>query len=255
MTPGAPYVEVDGAVPTVEVLASLVHRGYGHFTSMQVREGGTRGLDLHLDRLERQHHAVFGLPLDTERVLGFVRHALADRTDASVRVVVTDGPRVTVLVERPVEPPVESQRLLTVGTERHLPEVKHLGTFVQGYQARRAELAGYDDALLVGRGGRVLETTIWNIGFVDHGTVVFPEGPLLPGISMLLLMRHAPDAGVPVASRQVRVQELVDLEAAFLTNSYGVAPVQEIDDRVWPGVHPLVDRVIAAYRDIPRDQI
>ena len=53
MTPGAPYVEVDGAVPTVEVLAGLVRRGYGHFTAMQVRDGGTRGLDLHLDLTPR----------------------------------------------------------------------------------------------------------------------------------------------------------------------------------------------------------
>ena len=43
MTPGAPYVEVDGAVPTVEVLAGLVHRGYGHFTAMQVRGGVSTG--------------------------------------------------------------------------------------------------------------------------------------------------------------------------------------------------------------------
>jgi len=44
---------VDGAVPTVEVLAGLVRRGYGHFTAMQVRDGGTRGLDLHLDLTPR----------------------------------------------------------------------------------------------------------------------------------------------------------------------------------------------------------
>ena len=255
MTPGAPYVEVDGAVPTVEVLASLVHRGYGHFTAMQVRGGGTRGLDLHLDRLDRQHHAVFGEGLETGRVLGFLAQAVARRPDCSVRVVVTEGPTVTVLVDQPVDPPSEPQRLLTVGTERHVPEVKHLGTFVQGYQGRRAELAGYDDALLVGRGGLVLETTMWNIGFVDRGTVVFPEGPLLPGITMLLLMRHGPDAGIPVESRPVRVQELAGLDAAFLTSSYGVAPVGEVDDREWPGVHPLVDRVAAAYRDIPLDTI
>ena len=67
--------------------------------------------------------------------------------------IVTAGPTVTVMVDPPVEAPTTPQRLLTVGTERQVPEVKHLGTFMQAYQARRAEAAGYDDALFVGRGG------------------------------------------------------------------------------------------------------
>jgi branched-subunit amino acid aminotransferase/4-amino-4-deoxychorismate lyase len=249
------YVEVDGVVPDAGTLASLLHRGYGHFTALQVRGGATRGLDLHLDRLERQHHTVFGELLDGEEVIRMAGHAVRDHPDASVRVVVTAGPTVTVLVDDPVEAPTTPQRLLTVGVERHVPEVKHLGTFVQGYQGRRAEAAGYDDALFVGRGGRVLETTVWNVGFVEDGTVVFPEGALLPGITMLLLLRHAPAAGVPVASRPVRVQELVDLDAAFLCNSWGVVPVAEVDDVAWPAAHPVVDRLVATYRDVPLEPL
>ena len=249
------YVEVDGVVPDADTLARLVHRGYGHFTAMQVRGGATRGLDLHVDRLERQHHTLFGDLLDGNRVVDLLAHALWERPDSSARVVVTAGPTVTVMVDPPVEAPTTPQRLLTVGTERHVPEVKHLGTFMQGYQARRAEAAGYDDALFVGRGGLVLETTIWNVGFVDDGTVVFPEGPLLPGITMLLLLRHAPAAGISVESRQVRVHELAELDAAFVSNSWGVTPVGEIDDVAWPVAHPVVDRLVATYRDVPLDPL
>jgi branched-subunit amino acid aminotransferase/4-amino-4-deoxychorismate lyase len=249
------YVEVDGVVPDADTLARLLHRGYGHVTALQVRGGATRGLDLHVDRLERQHHTVFGELLDGERVLRMAGHAVRDHPDASVRVVVTEGPTVTVVVDDPAEPPTTPQRLLTVGAERAVPEVKHLGTFMQGYQGRRAAAAGYDDALFVGRGGRVLETTIWNVGFVVDGTVVFPEGALLPGITMLLLLRHAPAAGVPVTSRPVRVQELVDLDAAFLCNSWGVVPVAEVDDVAWPAAHPVVDRLVATYRDVPQDPL
>jgi branched-subunit amino acid aminotransferase/4-amino-4-deoxychorismate lyase len=248
-------VEVDGRPATVQDLAGLVHRGYGHYTSMQVRGGRVRGLRFHLDRLERQQHAVFGTGLDVEAVQAHVRHAVARQPDASVRVVLTadrDGaPTVTVAVDDPVDAPAEPLRLMTVGTERQVPEVKHLGTFLQGYQARRARAAGFDDALFVGRGARLLETTIWNIGFVVDGSVVFPEGPLLPGVTMLLLLQHAPDAGIPVHSRPVTLPELAEVEAVFLTNSYGVARVSAVDDHTWDAAHPFVDRLAAVYRDVP----
>jgi len=253
------HVEVDGCPATAQVLGDLVHRGYGHYTSMQLRGGGVRGLRFHLDRLERQQHAVFGTGLDVDRVREHLRHAVAGRPDASVRVVLTasaDGsPTVTVTVDDPVDVPAAPLRLMTVGAERQVADVKHLGTFLQGYQARRAQAAGFDDALFVGRGARLLETTIWNIGFVVDGSVVFPEGPLLPGVTMLLLLQHAPDAGIPVTSRPVTLPELADVEAVFLTNSYGVAVVAAVDEHTWDPAHPLVDRLAAVYRDVPLDPV
>ena len=36
---------------------------YGHFTAMQVRAGATRGLPLHLARLDAANRELFGVPL------------------------------------------------------------------------------------------------------------------------------------------------------------------------------------------------
>ena len=91
----------------------------------------------HLDALELSApvvRAAAGHPSGCSGSSG-TRSPTATAPALRARVVVTDATlRVTgLLVERPVEPPVELKRLLTVASERHLPEVRHLGTFVQGY--------------------------------------------------------------------------------------------------------------------------
>jgi hypothetical protein len=48
--------------------------------------GRTRGLGLHLARLEAAHREVYGRALGGEEVRARIRHALGGRPDASVRV-------------------------------------------------------------------------------------------------------------------------------------------------------------------------
>lgn len=245
------YVEVDGQVPTNGELASLLFDNYGHFTAMQVRDGKTRGLDLHAERLVRQHHDVFGEPLDTDLVLALAEQALIGHPNASVRIVLTHGPHVTVLVDPPADVPSTPMRLKTVVTERHLPHVKHLGTFMQRHHAAQAIAGGADDALFVTAEGSVLESSVWNIGFVFDSTAVFPDGPRLHGITEHLLRRHAPEGGIRVSQRSVELSDVSQAQGAFLTNSWGVVPVAAIDATCWSQVHDLVRELVTLYRELP----
>ncbi len=43
------HAELNGSPVRVEDLGTIALLNYGHFTSMQVRGGRVRGLDLHLD--------------------------------------------------------------------------------------------------------------------------------------------------------------------------------------------------------------
>ncbi len=45
-------IEVNGCEADQAAVSLLEHEGWGHFTAMQVRGGRTRGLGLHLSRLE-----------------------------------------------------------------------------------------------------------------------------------------------------------------------------------------------------------
>src|SRR5215475_16208231 len=79
-------IEVNGHGAGEAAVSLLEHEGWGHFTAMQVRGGRTRGLDLHLARLEAAHQEVYGRPLGGQEVRNRIRHALGGRPDASVRV-------------------------------------------------------------------------------------------------------------------------------------------------------------------------
>jgi hypothetical protein len=56
----APVIEIDGAPADLAALRAVLLGGYGHFTAMQVRDGRTRGLDLHLRRLDAGNRELFG---------------------------------------------------------------------------------------------------------------------------------------------------------------------------------------------------
>jgi branched-subunit amino acid aminotransferase/4-amino-4-deoxychorismate lyase len=93
-------VEVNGRMATAEHLQHPALVNYGHFTAMQVRNGRTRGLDLHLDRLDAATRHLFGANVDTDLIRNHVRHALGDTGSASVRVTIStiamyDGTTVT----------------------------------------------------------------------------------------------------------------------------------------------------------------
>jgi branched-subunit amino acid aminotransferase/4-amino-4-deoxychorismate lyase len=134
-----------------------------------------------------------------------------------------------ITVRPPAELEATPQRLQLVRYERSLPHIKHVGTFAQIHFAEQAERAGFDDALFVSSEGHVLETTIANIGFVGEDSVVWPAGPLLPGITWQLLDRSLPALGIPSTRRAVSLEEVAKFRAGFVCNSLGIATVEQLD--------------------------
>jgi hypothetical protein len=84
-------IEIDGRGVGAETLWETAS-AYGHFTAMQVRGRRTRGLALHLRRLEVANRELFEFGLDHERIRWLVRHALRGVEDASVRVTSSSRP-------------------------------------------------------------------------------------------------------------------------------------------------------------------
>ena len=218
---------------------------YGHFSSLQVRDGRVDGLDLHFERLDRSSREVFGLPLDADRVRKDLRTALAEARDCSLRVNVfsLDG-ELDLLIRRsaPVEPGTTPLRLRPVQHQRALPHLKHTGTFDLIYHARQAAAAGYDDALFHNAAGEVSEASIWNICFARGATIVFPEAPVLAGIRQQVLQRGLKS----FETQRVLLGELGSYDAAYLTNSIDPAlPVAAIGEVTY-APHPESAQTIAA---------
>jgi branched-subunit amino acid aminotransferase/4-amino-4-deoxychorismate lyase len=248
-------IEIDGRVPSAEALWSTAS-AFGHFTAMQVRRGRTRGLELHLRRLNAATQELFGSDLEGERIRTLVRHALGDVADASVRVYVFEsegGPAVMVTVKEPAE--IEApQRLLSVAYQRPTAHLKHLST-EQSYYSRFARLGGFDEALLTTTDGRISESATANVAFLDDEGVVWPEGEFLHGITMQLLERALPDAGV--ASRRVplHLADIPQFRGALVSNARGVAPVSAIDGRSLETDPSRVRAVADVYATLPWDPI
>jgi branched-subunit amino acid aminotransferase/4-amino-4-deoxychorismate lyase len=235
--------ELNGKAASADDLRSLALLNYGHFTSMLISDGRVRGLDLHLGRLDAATHELFGSSLDTTLVRGYMRHALDGRAgDCAMRVTIfSRGMGRDRLTERsapdvlttigPVRPSGTTPlRLKSFHHERTLPRIKHVGTFPLLHYRRLAQLESVDDALFVTGDGAISEASVWNIGFVDRDSVVWPDAPALPGISMQLLQAGLGARGIATRSQRVTLADLSRVRAAFLTNSSCcVRPIASID--------------------------
>jgi branched-subunit amino acid aminotransferase/4-amino-4-deoxychorismate lyase len=236
-------IETDGRPAAPADLFST----YGHFTAMQVRDGGVQGLEHHLVRLDAAHRELFGQALDGDRVRDLVRHALDGTPDASVRVMLRDAERIQVSVDEPHFPPSPPQRLRSVPYLRPFAHLKHLGGFAQAEWARRVRLDGYDDALLTAPDGTVAESSIANIGFlVPDGGVVWPDAPHLHGVAMQLV-----EATTPSVHRPVPLDDVAEFAGAFLVNSIGVVAVASIDGVRLPDAGPLLAGVVERLAAVP----
>jgi branched-subunit amino acid aminotransferase/4-amino-4-deoxychorismate lyase len=250
----ARYVEVNGHEPSDEAIALLDHEGWGHFTAMQVRNGATRGLDLHLARLVAAHWDIYGSPLDGGIVSAHIRHALSGRSDASVRVY-GYWAGVIITVRGPREMPERPHSMTAQHFQRPLARLKHVGSWGQGRFHDLATAAGFDEGLLTDETGRISEGTNTNVGFWRDGSVVWPAAPKLDGITMLVLQSQLTLSGVPQIEAVVRLQDLAAYQGMILCNSRGWAPVTRVDDMSIGQTDAFTEAISTAFDRCPLDQI
>ena len=252
-------VELNGREPTIDELASIATANYGHLTRMQVRGGKVRGMALHLARLDDGNEAFFGRRGDVEdelRLRSWIRHALGDAQDATVRVAYT-GEGVLIQVSDPAPdlagPPLRVQIQEYV---RPWPEHKHAATMGLHHARRTARAAGFDDALFAGPDGLISEGSVWNVAFWDGTHVVFPQAPMLKGVTMVLLQVAMTMTGTPWTIRPVRRDQLPDLLAAAAVNSTCPAqPIASVGDVVFSEQDKLVEALRTAWDTVPADDI
>jgi branched-subunit amino acid aminotransferase/4-amino-4-deoxychorismate lyase len=247
-------IEVNGHEADEAAVSLLEHDGWGHFTAMQVRGGRTRGLDLHLSRLEAAHSDVYGRALGGEEVRAGIRHALGGQLDASVRVY-GYWAGLIVTVREPQDMPHRPHSMTALHFQRPLARLKHVGSWGQGRFRETALAAGFDDGLLVDEAGIISEGTITNVGFWRDGTVIWPDAPKLQGITMLLLQRQLTAAGVPQAGAAVRVQDLAGYDGMILCNARGWAPVNLVDKLTIPQDETFIGVIAAAIDACAWDEI
>lgn len=261
-------VLVDGEPVSKGDLTYLALANYGAYTSFRVEQGGVRGLDLHLARLEASALELFGEGVGEARLRELMRRAVEGRGDCWLRVSLfspevwprtpgwTGRPKVMIGVFPPPPPLADSVRLQVQTYGREAAHLKHTANFGLIRARRLARAAGFDDALFADETGRISEGSLWNIGFVRGGEVVWPEAPMLAGITMALLQRGLEAGGRPGRSEPVRLDDLPRFDGAFICNSATPAcPVAAIGDRAFdPEAVPL-EALRAIWESQPRQPI
>lgn len=259
---------VDGSSATEADLRHQALVNYGAYTSFRVESGGVRGLDLHLARLESAAVELFGQAVGDWRLRDLMRSALGPRQDAWLRVslfsdalsnrepTAQGAPRVMIGVFEPPSPLTGAVRVQLQVYEREKPHLKHVATFGLLTARRTARAAGFDDALFVGRDGRISEGSLWNIGFLSGDTIVWPEAPMLSGVTQALLSEGLRARGVGQTTRPVTVADLSDFGAAFICNSATpAASIIAIADRIFEAGPALIDRLTETWLSQPLQTI
>ncbi|GGN62181.1 hypothetical protein GCM10010112_20050 [Actinoplanes lobatus] len=250
------YVEINGAAPDVEALHRAATRILGHFTTMQVRDGAVAGLDLHLRRLREGSAELFpgAEPAGDDTIRALIVQALRGEPDATVRVTMlaADEVMVSVLEPGPDTPP-PPLRARTIVYERELPHLKHRATLGLFHHAAEAQRAGFDDVVFTGRDGLLREGSVWNLVFSDGKHVIWPDAPMLAGVTMLLLRR---ELDVPQAVRALTAADLPAMTGAAATNSrHPAQPIAAIDDILFPDTPALTSVLREAWCRVPWQKI
>lgn len=255
---------VDGVLATPDDLTHVALVNYGAYTSFGVGQGGARGLDLHLARLEAEAIELFGEPVGETRLRDLMRAAVGAREACWLRVSLfspeigprtpdwSGRPKVMIAASPPPPPLADSVRVQLQTYAREAPHLKHVATFGLIRARRLARAAGFDDALFADAGGQVSEGSLWNIGFISGSDVIWPQAPMLAGVAQALVQRGLGHARLTGRSAPVHVDDLADFDGAFLCNSATPAcAVTAIGDHAFATSPAMIDRLAAAWASNP----
>ena len=128
--------------------------------------------------------------------------------------------------------------------------------YIENILARMtARAAGCDEAILLNEQGYLAEGSTTNIFLVVNGELITPslESGVLAGITREAVLEIASAANIKTLERQVGLEELIEAEEAFITNSIlEIMPLTWFEDKPIGTGKPgqLTRKVIADYREL-----
>ena len=251
-------VWLNGQPASADHLRSLALVNYGHYSSMQVRNGAVQGLALHEQRLQAGTRELFDSALDFAVVREQMRVAVAATRDCTLRATVFSrtfdyrnpvgsfATEVLISLSPPAQASTRAARVKSFEFQRPLPHIKHVGTFPLFHYRRLALALGYDDALFADTEGRISEGSVWNLGLWDGEQVVWPEAPALRGTSEQLLQAGLRESGAAQLVREVRLLDLASFKAAFTSNASGFQLIASVDETGFRAAPELAARLAKA---------
>ena len=223
-------VPSDAADAAISVFDIGFQRGYGCFEAMRVYNGQVFRLDQHLTRLEMSALKLRLPAPERALIADWCRGLAAEAGDGVVRVFIsggTDPKRLgtdsrTVVFAESADPGPAAMQLQARTAPWHsdgewfeLTGAKALSYGFNLAASVASQEDGFDDALLMGRDGRVLEGPTFSIGWISAGILH------TPGLTLGILESITRSAVIDVAARIG-----MDVRQGF----YGIDAVLEADE-------------------------
>ncbi|MDH4068660.1 MAG: aminotransferase class IV [Dehalococcoidia bacterium] len=263
--------------------------GYGLFETMRSYNGHIFRLDSHLTRLRCSAESV-GL---THSVLitddgkqslkaACVATLAANRLkDARIRLTVSAGegdmtpdprtcPSPTVLITARYLDPLSPEKyetgfkaavsFLRRNSQSPLSRLKST-CYMENILARTtARAVGCDEAIFLNEQGYLAEGSATNVFLVSHGELITPcfESGVLPGITRDAVLEIARTSNIKATERWVQLNELIEAEEAFLTNSIlELVPLVSVEGRIIGTGKPgkLTGDLLFAYRRLVEEAV
>ena len=244
----------DPATASIPVSDIGFIRGFGVFEVIRGLGGHCVRMQPHLDRLHSSADKLgIDLPSD-DSFIDWCNHAASMHEDCVIRVLVSagddpyEGVARVVVTSEPVWEQASEQSLLPVnapwhadGAEWELQGAKTL-SYANNFGAiRRAKLAGFTDALLIGRSGRILEGPTFTVGWVveEDGGPVY-ETPamslgILDSITRQVLWDAVREEGFNLREVEVTLDHLDNATEFFaLSTLRDTVSVTKVGDREFP---------------------
>lgn len=264
-------VLVDGvAVPRDRAAVSVFdigfQRGYGCFETMRSYGGHTFRMGPHLDRLEGSAQRLrMSLPPRPD-----LEQWCADRAaegDVAVKLFVTGGRdaavpgtgSVTIVFAEELPELTHNARLLPVAAPWHpdgrvseLTGAKTL-SYAPNIAARLAALdAGFDDALLVGSSGHILEGPTSGVGWIKETDLFIPAEELgvLASVTVAAVAALAPVAGLSLQTGHYGLDDVLAADEVLVMSTLSeIRPVAAVGDHAVPGGE-MTQRLALAFAEL-----
>jgi branched-chain amino acid aminotransferase group I len=258
--------------------------GYGLFETMRAYNGHVFRLDSHLTRLSCSAesigltHSILTTEEGKQRLKAACMATLEanELKDARIRLTVSAGEgdmtpdpgtcaNPTILITAHKLQPARPEKheagfkaavsSLRRNSQSPLSRLKST-CYMENVLARAAaRAAGYDEAILLNQQGYVAEGSTTNIFLASNGELITPslESGVLPGITREAVLEIAPTASILVTERLVKLEELVEAQEAFLTNSVlELMPLVSVEEKPIGTGKPgkLAKDLLTAYRKL-----
>jgi len=221
-------------------------RGDGCFEALRYYAGTPFALDEHLDRLDGSAR-LLGIELPPRSWLeSWIAEVAADGGDCTVRIVVTRGgleeavPSRVIVLSEAIPPVPEALSVMPLPAPWHpgggtseLTGAKTLSYAQNMAAGRAARAAGFDDALLIGGSGRILEGPTFCVAWVVDSVVETPSLDLgiLASITRQAVLKEAARASIEVREGHFELSHIENAdEVMALSTIKEVLPIVAVGD-------------------------